>query len=255
MTLYKKILDDLRGSESLKASHSVLVVCGGGYDAQHLSAAGLTNILVTNLDTVRASGSSYPWEHADAEALTYADQSFDWVIVNAGLHHCRSPHQALVEMYRVARVGVVVIEARDCLMMRAAVRFGFVPRYEFEAVAIAGYTWGGLRNGPVPNFIYRWTEREVVKTIESAFPDVVNQARYFYGITLPTERLTMAGPVKRVIAYALIAGVRLMQLVLPKQCNVFGFVIERKGDKAWIQNGALRRDYALGFDPAKYVRE
>ena len=47
----------------------------------------------------------YRWELADAEALPYEDDAFDWAVISAGLHHCRSPHAALLELYRVARRG------------------------------------------------------------------------------------------------------------------------------------------------------
>ncbi len=60
-------------------------------------------------------------------------------MVHAGLHHCGSPHRALLEMYRVARKAAVVFEARDSLMMRSAVALGFTNDFELEAVSSEGY--------------------------------------------------------------------------------------------------------------------
>ena len=78
--------------------------------------------------------------------------SFDWAIVHAGLHHCASPHRGLLEMCRVARKGVVVMEARDSMLIRLAARVGLVPNYELETVAIANFAIGGLRNSAIPNY-------------------------------------------------------------------------------------------------------
>jgi ubiquinone/menaquinone biosynthesis C-methylase UbiE len=62
----------------------------------------------------------------DAERLTYGDGSFDVVIAHAGLHHCHSPHRALLEMYRVARKAAIAFESRDSRLIRTAVRLGLV---------------------------------------------------------------------------------------------------------------------------------
>ena len=84
-------------------------------------------------------------------------------------------------MYRVCINGVIAIEARDSLLMRVAVRFGFSSKYELEAVVAQGGRSGGLENGPIPNYIYRWTEREFKKTIRSCDP-----VSYTH-LTLPTK--------------------------------------------------------------------
>ena len=102
-------------------------------------AAGFTNVTITNVDDAGDDEALAPfaWERQDAEALRYPDGSFDVGIVSAGLHHCRSPHRALLELYRVARVAVVALESRDSALMRLAVRLGAVDEYELGAVAVA----------------------------------------------------------------------------------------------------------------------
>jgi hypothetical protein len=75
-------------------------------------------------------------------------------MVHAGLHHCASPHRALLERYRVARKAVLVFEARDSLMVRTAVALASSD-FELEAVSGEGYESGGLNNGPIPNLGYR----------------------------------------------------------------------------------------------------
>lgn len=85
------------------------------------------------------------------------DGSFDQVIEHMSLHHCAVPHQALAEMMREARRGVLVMENRDSALMRLAVRLGWAAEYELAAVAGNAFQHGGWRNTAVPNFVYRWT--------------------------------------------------------------------------------------------------
>jgi ubiquinone/menaquinone biosynthesis C-methylase UbiE len=257
MDFYKKVLLTLLKDGSLTLDDHILVVCGGTMDIDTLRQSGFRDVTISNVDERYIEEiKPYRWCREDAERLSFADRSFDWVMVHAGLHHCVSPHKALIEMYRVSRKGAVVIEARDSVLVRAGAAFGLTTHYEIEAVVMNGWTQGGVQNGPVPNFIYRWTEREVHKTIESAFPHKVNDIRFFYSMRAPLERLSMASIGKRAIAMGLWAAARAMQALLPKQCNSFGFVIRDSGKlKPWMDRtgNRMRRDYKLSFDPTRSV--
>jgi SAM-dependent methyltransferase len=232
---------------------SILVVCGSGDDGAILQSIGFRNVTISNLDD-RANGvEPYKWAHQDAEQLTFTDASFDWVIVHSGLHHCGSPHKALIEMYRVCRKGLIAMEARDSLLMRLSVALGQTPQFENISIAINGY--GGLRNGPLPNFIYRWTEREVRKTIETAAPHHEHDVRFFYRLDVPNYRLVMLSPVKRALGWTLAHAAKVVGFLLPRQGNRFGFCIRKTGRfKPWMDatGERVRSDYALGYDPTKY---
>lgn len=255
MQFYQRVLNELR-SFGLRDSDSLLVVCGGSYDAEVMRESGFRDVTISNLDErYDESCAPFKWARLDVEALALPDASVDWAVCHAGLHHCISPHRALIEMCRVVRKGVLVLEARDSALIRLAVRLGFTVNYELEAVVLQGYGAGGLRNGPVPNYVYRWTEREVEKTIESAYPGRQNELRFFYGLTVPMQRLSMNGVVKRSLARGLGLAARTFQAVLPRQCNLFAFAILNTGrEKPWLSNGQMRRDFALGFDPTRYRR-
>lgn len=179
--------------------------------------------------------------------------------MHLGLHHCLSPHRGLLEMYRVARKGVVVIENRDSLLIRIAVAMGLTGDYELEAVALNEFQWGGVRNTAIPNYVYRWTEREVIKTIESFTPHSVQNVRFYYNVRLPVERLTMSSLPKQIAAHILGGVAKVAQSMMPKQCNEFAFVVHKTNLwKPWIGevggSHQLRRDYKLGFEPKKYRR-
>jgi SAM-dependent methyltransferase len=226
-SFYRHVLTSLLAEGVLSPDLSVLVSCGGSADRDALQDAGFTNVTITNVDTAGDDGTLAPfaWERQDAEALTYDDGSFDVGIVSAGLHHCRSPHRALLELYRVARVAVVAIESRDSALMRLGVRFGAVDEYELGAVAAHGLRAGGVANSSTPNFVYRWTEREVEKTVASFAPHARHRIRYFRQFELPDVLVETArgrrGTLLR-LARPVVTGVTR---VLPSQANLFAFAI------------------------------
>jgi SAM-dependent methyltransferase len=148
---------------SVDRSQPVLVVGGGREDLEILTACGFTDIVLSHLD---AAGLSL-----DAEDIALPDDSYPLVFAHAMLHHCRSPHKAVGEMLRVAQQHVVFVEPNDSAALRLLVRAGFSFPYELGAVVSQDYLHGGLRDGPVPNYIYRWTGREVSKCAAAYHPE------------------------------------------------------------------------------------
>lgn len=233
---YASAVVDLLQQGVLDAEDNVLVACGGCEDRTILTMAGIRNATITNLnENWSIEAQPYKWATCDAENLPFADNAFDWGFVHAGLHHCQSPHRALVELLRVSRKGVLVIEARDSAIMRFAVGFGLTLAYETDAVVNGG---GGLRNGPIPNYIYRWTEREVFKTVESALPGTVNPLRFFYGLRLPDRRMACGSIFKRHTYRMVSLAARAIFALIPQQGNEFGFAIIKTNElKPWMRRG------------------
>ncbi|MGH6830376.1 MAG: class I SAM-dependent methyltransferase, partial [Methylocella sp.] len=127
---YELVLSQAR----IGAEETVLAVCAGPYDKTTLVNAGIRHAVISNIDYHDGVSeyAPYAWSYQDAENLTLEDESVDWAIVNGGLHHCASPHRAMCEMLRVARIGIVVIESRESLLMRIAVALGLSGDYELE---------------------------------------------------------------------------------------------------------------------------
>jgi SAM-dependent methyltransferase len=235
---YDETLRQLIGAGTISTSDGVLVVCGGSYDADVLRDLGFKSVTLSNLDGAYAGhNADYVWERQDAENLTYGDGQFDVAMVHAGLHHCASPHRALLEMYRVARKAVVVFEARDSVMVRTAVALGFASDFELEAVSDEGYESGGLNNGPIPNLGYRWTEREVLKVIRAADPAHVEKVDFFYGLRLPTLRFEhVNAPAKRIALKLMAPAIKVFVKLFPRQGNQFGFAINKTGRlRDWLE--------------------
>ncbi|MGF1449602.1 MAG: class I SAM-dependent methyltransferase [Opitutales bacterium] len=202
---------------------SILVVGGHHNDYAVMEACGFTNVTISNLSEFgRKADSDYAYDIQDAEALTYEDNSFDYVVTHASLHHCRSPHRGLIEMYRVARKGAIFFESRDSLVMRLVVSFGLSAEYETSAVMRSGFDKGGVSNSPVPNYVYRWTEREVEKTINTFDPCAPHEFVYAYERAV-TIRRGLRGLLTRVFKLVYVP----LTMVFPGQCNLFACMVKK----------------------------
>lgn len=187
-SVFRELLDD----GTLSTDDTFVAVAAGANEAALFSSVGIAEATITNLDTSGGDDAApYRWDHQAAQRLTYPDASFDWAVVVDGLHHCPSPHAALGELYRVARKGIIAVEARDSALMRAAIRLGLTGRYEVEAVVAHHGTAGGVDNTAIPNHVYRWTEAELVKTVRSLDPTGEPSFRFFGALHLPWQAAGM----------------------------------------------------------------
>ena len=111
--------------------------------------------------------------------------------------------------------------------MRVAVKLGAVDEYELAAVAAHGLRSGGVANTSTPNYVYRWSEREVEKTVASFAPHARHRIRFFREFELPEalveiDRGARAGVLR--LARPVVTGITHM---LPRQANLFAFAIEK----------------------------
>lgn len=149
---------------------SVLVQFAGTFDELVCKEVGLTNVTFVNIAPDSPSSELADGAVTDAHAMPYESGSYDHVMGHSGLHHCSRPHEALHEMYRIARRTVLFVENQDSALMRAATKAGVVGWYELAAVVADGYETGGVDGTGVPNFVYRWTRRDLYKAVAAFDP-------------------------------------------------------------------------------------
>jgi SAM-dependent methyltransferase len=252
---YTRTLGTLLDEGLLRRDMRVLVVCGGLADRDAFNALGFEDVTISNLAGEGAPDvSPYRWAIEDAENLSCDDESYDLVAVSAGLHHCRSPHRALLEMVRVARSAAFVLESRDSLLMRFAVRLGAVDEYELTAVAAHDFRSGGVNDTSTPNYVYRWTEREVLKTIRSYAPHVRPRVRFFHELELPLSVLAARhGRLGEVAGHVGEPALRLLSRVLPGQANLFAFVVAKPRLPGDLQEW-MRLDAGAPFPDETWIR-
>jgi SAM-dependent methyltransferase len=222
----ESVLEKLVADGTMAQSDSVIGVCSSERERDVFSHLAFQNVMLTNIDA-QAGDRFHPfdWSYQDAQELQFAAGSFDFAFVADGLHHCSCPHRALLEMYRVARKGIVIVESRDSLLMRTANRLGLSPEYEVEAVVGCEFKAGGVDNSAIPNYIYRWTESDFKKAIRSFDPCGNQTFRFFYGLNLPYE---LAGWKKSSLKIRVITVtaplLRGATYFFKKQRNTFGMV-------------------------------
>lgn len=228
--LYYEVMSKMISNETIGYQDRILIVCGGEVDRDIMSILGYSNVVITNLDDrYRDTLLPYEWDHQDAERLTYTDQSFDWVIVHAGLHHCYSPHKALIEMMRVCIRGILIFEGRNSTLIQIAKKLGLVATYELEAVLGNHMKAGGVANTAIPNYVYRWTEEEIRGIVNSYWPVYEdNDIGFYYKLRLPFQRLRRRqSPLLFWLLRGMASLVQVVSMVFPKQGNEFACIIKR----------------------------
>ena len=133
--------------------------------------------------------------------------------------------------------------------------------YETAAVAANGGVAGGVRNTAIPNYVYRWTEREIEKTISSFCPWGRSRFIYRYAMRIPWGRLQMMNtPVFLWLVRALHPALQLFFRCFPKQANGFAFIVLKPNVtddlQPWLEfrDGHIRPNQewlAAHYDPRK----
>jgi SAM-dependent methyltransferase len=131
-------IDDLLDAAGVKAGMRVLdLACGPGLVA---SGAAERGALPVGLDfssamvaLARADHPGIRFEEGDAEVLPFADESFDAVVANFGIHHVAEPNRALAEARRVLRPG-----GRAAFTSWAAPAENIAWRLLFDAISAHG---------------------------------------------------------------------------------------------------------------------
>ena len=248
---YEKILE--RYIENKAAS--ILVLAAGKNDLLVFSKLGFKNVTFSNLDERFNINTfiPYKWSKQNAEALTFEDNKFDYVIEHEGLHHCFSPHKALLEMYRVSKKGVLCFESSDNFLMKFCIKFKMAFKYELNAVIGNNFLYGGVANTEIPNYVYRWTENEIKKTINCYAPYSEHVIYFDYDLNLPIYLKK-----NLFLKFIFSAFGYILKIFLPKQLNLFSFFIlkpnlfeesfewisynnrEIKLDKSWIKKNSTK---------------
>lgn len=175
-SFYLRVLKNTLVEKCIQKNCRILVVCGGEKDRISLDSLGFCNFTISNIEYE---------EKIDAENLPYADASFDCVIVHSGLHHCASPHRALLEMYRVSKKSLILFEPAQSLATRLGRVLGIGQTYEFAAVVAHKLQAGGWRNSAVPNWVYRFNKTEIQQTINCAHPFGPHKYKFFFQTRVP----------------------------------------------------------------------
>lgn len=241
---YTYVLSKLLAEKILTRSSRILVVCGEKMDHGILSSLGFEDVTISNL-SARSSADNksqyapYEWTYQDAEALSYPDCSFDFVIVHSGLHHLRCPQKGIVEMYRVASSGILGFEPLRNLFTLVGVKMGFGQEYETAAVYFNDCRCGGVEDSAIPNYVYRFTKGDIARTIQSYAPIREHGYRFWCTTRIPVRLQRLA---KKRYVVAVRAAQPLLVLLgraFPCFANNMAFLVTKREDSCglfpWLQ--------------------
>lgn len=137
-----------------------------GFDAEYIlnskNQALATDLNTKFLNIAQREGIISECKAENAEQLSFADNSFDYVLCKESYHHFPRPYTAVYEMLRVAQSAVVIMEPQDPVSK--------MPFLLFLSNLLATYP-NNLRKiwknqfsyEPVGNFVYKVSEREFEK--------------------------------------------------------------------------------------------
>jgi hypothetical protein len=129
-------------------------------------------------------------------------------------------------MYRVARKGILLFEPYDNMITRLGVRLNIGQEYEHASVFYNGGDHGGVANGPIPNYVYRWTEKEIVKTIRCNAPVARHKIYFMHRMRIPWTQLRGR---RNKVLYSLLwlarPALKFIELCFPKQSNNFAAIV------------------------------
>ena len=162
---------------------------------------------------------------SDLRDLTFKDKSFDYTITNATIHHIDLPHKAITELYRVAIRGVLVMESTDSFIMRLATKIKLAEEFEVSSVNEDKNT-GGLLDTAIPNYVYRWTEKEVLKLLKSFDPKNINFVNFDYASDL-TNFKTRDNYIENIFLKMLIIMGKIFFFFFKKQQNCMSIFIDK----------------------------
>ena len=172
--------------KNINKNDNFLLISGSIHEIQILRDLGYKNFSITYHDEKEEKNlQKFGFEidknlfQADIRNLEFKNQTFEYVVTNATLHHVDLPHKAITEMYRVAKKGVLIIESNDSLIMQIACKFKLAEEFEVSSIDLKNNS-GGLLDTGVPNYVYRWTEREVIKILKSYDPSNITFINFSY---------------------------------------------------------------------------
>ena len=104
---------------------------------------------------------------------------------------------------------------------------------------------GGVRDTQIPNYVYRWTEREVEKTISSYAPQARHSFDYRQGNTVDCQR---GWTLKAILVRLLVPAYRALVWLCPGQQNLFAARITKPSIPRDLHPWLLQQDGKVVFN-------
>jgi ubiquinone/menaquinone biosynthesis C-methylase UbiE len=220
----------------LHKNKSILLLGASSEEANLFHKLHYKKITLSNIDLAQLKGiEKYKFKKIKIDfrnLYKIKNNSYDFVVVHASIHHTSRPHNIILEMYRIAKYGILIIESNDSFIMRLSVALNFSENFEVSALNKNTFV-GGVDGSNIPNYVYRWTEREIKKLFYSYQPDKKINIFFNYQNNIFNKNLSNDLVKKIIISFSYIF-LKIIFLIFPKQQNLMSIYIDKKNYKKRI---------------------
>ena len=220
----------------LNKDKSILVLGASIDEASLFNKLQFKRVTLSNIDLAQLKGAEkYKSKKIKIDfrnLFKIKNNSYDYVVVHASIHHTSRPHNILLEMYRIAKHGILIVESNDSFVMRLSVKLNFSEDFEKSALNENTYV-GGVDGSNIPNYVYRWTEREIKKLFYSYQPDKKINIIFNYQDNIFNEGLSNNSIKKIIITFSYLF-LKIIFFLFPKQQNLMSIYIDKKNYKKRI---------------------
>ena len=220
----------------LNKGKSILVLGASSDEASLFYKLQFKRVTLSNIDLAQLKGAEkYKFKKIKIDfrnLFKIKNNSYDYVVVHASIHHTSRPHNILLEMYRIAKHGILIVESNDSFVMRLSVKLNFSEDFEISALNENTYV-GGVDGSNIPNYVYRWTEREIKKLFYSYQPDKKINIIFNYQNNIFNENLSNNSIKKIIITFSYLF-LKIIFFLFPKQQNLMSIYIDKKNYKKRI---------------------
>ena len=220
----------------LNKDKSILVLGASSDEASLFNKLQFKRVTLSNIDLAQLKGAEkYKSKKIKIDfrnLFKIKNNSYDYVVVHASIHHTSRPHNILLEMYRIAKYGILIVESNDSFVMRLSVKLNFSEDFEKSALNENTYV-GGVDGSNIPNYVYRWTEREIKKLFYSYQPDKKINIIFNYQNNIFNENLSNNSIKKIIITFSYLF-LKIIFFLFPKQQNLMSIYIDKKNYKKRI---------------------
>jgi len=218
----------------LNKGKSILVLGASSDEASLFHKLQFKRVILSNIDLAQLKGAEkYKFKKIKIDfrnLFKIKNNSYDYVVVHASIHHTSKPHNVLLEMYRIAKYGILIIESNDSFVMRLSVKLNFSEDFEKSALNTCVK---GVDGSNIPNYVYRWTEREIKKLFYSYQPDKKINIIFNYQDNIFNEGLSN-NSIKKIIITFSYFFLKIIFFLFPKQKNLMSIYIDKKNYKERI---------------------
>ena len=193
-------------------SSNILVLGAGKLDYKIFSELNYSNVTYSNIENSKEENLDF---YENIHDIKLKENFFEYCVAHACIHHSSKPHQAILELYRVCSKGALIIEANDSFISKLACKINFSEEYEISAVK-KNISKGGVDNTNIPNYVYRWTEREIIKLMKSFKPEIKHKIYFNYGHHLKFTDSKLINFIFKIFFY-----------IFPKQKNLLSIFIDK----------------------------